>query len=105
MQWVPVHMSHRSIGRTLAYELHLFGRLCATLKVTKTDRIIFLLLDAVSLWYCVSVCLILHGHGPDHDAQEQSTTLSSLLGDQVGALTGKPWDILTPEDFGGIFSK
>ncbi len=30
-----------SIGSTLPYELHLFGRLWATQKVTKTNRIIF----------------------------------------------------------------
>ena len=40
---------YESIGSTLAYELHLCGRLCGTQKVTKTDRMIFLLLDAVSL--------------------------------------------------------
>ena len=31
-----------------AYELHSFGQLCATQNVTKTDRSIFLVLDAVS---------------------------------------------------------
>ena len=40
---------YESIGSTLPYELHLFGRFCATQKVTKTDRVTFLLLDAVSL--------------------------------------------------------
>ena len=36
--------------KEVAYELHLFGRLCATQKVTKTDSSIFPLLDTVSLW-------------------------------------------------------
>ena len=38
-----------SIGNLFAYELHLFGRFCASQKVSTISRNVFLLLDAVSL--------------------------------------------------------
>ena len=42
MQWVLIHESHRQyviyIANTVEYKLHWFDRLCATQKVTKSDR-------------------------------------------------------------------
>ncbi len=59
MQGVLIHMSYRweSTGNAIAYESHLFGRLCASQKVTKIESTIFPLLDAVR--DIISYCMLL----------------------------------------------